>query len=135
MGTGQASVKRYNRQLRDTILTGRARPGLITSYEVGLDQAVEAYERFDRREDGWTKVLLHPGGVATEAPDRPRRAVAAGRRPAAGPLPSCGQATGSAPAQPALDPDAGRLIEVLTRAQGRSEEASVDRAGRVVVLA
>ena len=60
MGTGQAPVKRYNRQLRDLIITGRATPGLITSHEVGLDQAVDAYERFDRREDGWTKVLLHP---------------------------------------------------------------------------
>ena len=60
MGTGQAPVKRYNRQLRDLILTGRATPGLITSHEVGLDEAVDAYERFDRREDGWTKVLLHP---------------------------------------------------------------------------
>ncbi len=60
MGTGQAPVKRYNRQLRDLIVTGRANPGLIVSHEVGLDQAVDAYERFDNREDGWTKVLLKP---------------------------------------------------------------------------
>lgn len=60
MGTGQAPVKRYNRHLRDLILTGRATPGFIVSHEVGLDQAVDAYDRFDRRVDGYTKVLLHP---------------------------------------------------------------------------
>ncbi|MCW2668083.1 MAG: Alcohol dehydrogenase GroES domain protein, partial [Frankiales bacterium] len=60
MGTGQAPVKRYNRQLRDLILTGRATPGFIVSHEVGLDQAVDAYDTFDRRIDGYTKVLLKP---------------------------------------------------------------------------
>lgn len=61
MGTGQAPVKRYNRQLRDLILTGRAAPSFIVSHELGLDQAAEGYSRFDKREDGWTKVLLRPG--------------------------------------------------------------------------
>jgi len=60
MGTGQAPVKRYNRQLRDLIITGRATPSLIVSHELGLDEAVEGYRRFDEREDGWTKVLLRP---------------------------------------------------------------------------
>jgi glutathione-independent formaldehyde dehydrogenase len=61
MGTGQAPVKRYNRQLRDLIVTGRATPGWIVSHELGLDEAVEGYQHFDNRDDGWTKVLLHPG--------------------------------------------------------------------------
>jgi glutathione-independent formaldehyde dehydrogenase len=60
MGTGQAPVKRYNRQLRDLITAGRATPGRIVSHELGLDDAPDAYSRFDKREDGWTKVLLHP---------------------------------------------------------------------------
>jgi glutathione-independent formaldehyde dehydrogenase len=60
MGTGQAPVKRYNRQLRDLIITGRATPGWIVSHELSLDEAPEAYRRFDERQDGWTKVLLHP---------------------------------------------------------------------------
>jgi glutathione-independent formaldehyde dehydrogenase len=29
-----------------------------------LDQAGYAYEQFDKREDGWTKVILHPGKAA-----------------------------------------------------------------------
>lgn len=60
MGTGQAPVKRYNAELRDLILAGRANPGFIVSHEIGLDAAPDAYARFDAREDGWTKVLLHP---------------------------------------------------------------------------
>jgi glutathione-independent formaldehyde dehydrogenase len=61
MGTGQAPVKRYNRQLRDLIIAGRARPSFIVSHEVPLEYAPVAYQKFDDRIDGWTKVLLHPG--------------------------------------------------------------------------
>ena len=62
MGTGQAPVKRYNRQLRDLIITGRAKPSFIVSHEIGLDEAPDAYDKFDRRVDGYTKVLLKPHG-------------------------------------------------------------------------
>jgi glutathione-independent formaldehyde dehydrogenase len=55
MGTGQ-----YNRELRDLIVAGKARPSFIVSHELPLAEAPDAYERFDRREDDWTKVLLHP---------------------------------------------------------------------------
>ncbi|NAZ82966.1 alcohol dehydrogenase catalytic domain-containing protein [Kineococcus sp. R8] len=64
MGTGQAPVMRYNRQLRDLIVAGRARPGFIVSHELPLGQAPEGYAKFDAREDGWTKVLLHPGAAS-----------------------------------------------------------------------
>jgi glutathione-independent formaldehyde dehydrogenase len=60
MGTGQCPVKRYNRELRDLIISGRATPGQLVSHELSLDEAPDAYGRFDKREDGWTKVLLHP---------------------------------------------------------------------------
>jgi glutathione-independent formaldehyde dehydrogenase len=60
MGTGQAPVKRYNRELRDLIVAGRATPGWIVSHELSLDEAADGYDHFDKREDGWTKVLLHP---------------------------------------------------------------------------
>ncbi|MCY1144168.1 zinc-binding dehydrogenase [Actinoplanes sp. Pm04-4] len=60
MGTGQAPVKRYNRQLRDLIITGKAQPSFIVSHEIGLDKAPDAYDKFDKRIDGYTKVLLKP---------------------------------------------------------------------------
>ena len=60
MGHGQCPVKRYNRHLRDLITADRAAPGRIVSHELSLDDAPRAYDQFDKRVDGWTKVLLHP---------------------------------------------------------------------------
>lgn len=59
-GTGQCDVKRYNRQLRDMIIEGRADPTFLVSHRVGLEDAPEMYEKFDEREEGVTKVLLEP---------------------------------------------------------------------------
>ncbi len=60
MGTGQCNVKRYNRQLRDMIIEGRAKPSFVVSHELPLDQAPSAYDKFDKRIEGYTKVVLHP---------------------------------------------------------------------------
>jgi glutathione-independent formaldehyde dehydrogenase len=62
MGTGQCNVKRYNRYLRDLIIAGRATPSFVVSHELPLDQAPVAYEKFDKRVEGYTKVVLHPRG-------------------------------------------------------------------------
>lgn len=64
MGTGQCNVKRYNRQLRDLITAGRAKPSFVVSHEVPLEQAPDAYEKFDKRIEGYTKVILHPAATA-----------------------------------------------------------------------
>jgi glutathione-independent formaldehyde dehydrogenase len=61
MGTGQANVKRYNRYLRDLIIAGRAKPSFVVSKEVPLSEAPDAYEKFDKREEGYSKVVLKPG--------------------------------------------------------------------------
>jgi threonine dehydrogenase-like Zn-dependent dehydrogenase len=60
MGSGQANVKAYNRQLRDLIHAGRAEPSFLVSHHVGLNDAPDAYRHFDQRDEGWTKVVLHP---------------------------------------------------------------------------
>lgn len=60
LGTGQCNVKLYNAYLRDLIIAGRATPNFVVSHEVPLDDAPDAYVKFDRREDGYTKVILHP---------------------------------------------------------------------------
>jgi threonine dehydrogenase-like Zn-dependent dehydrogenase len=54
------NVKQYNRQLRNLIHRDKLHPRPIVSHELSLDQAPEGYQRFDDREDGWTKVILHP---------------------------------------------------------------------------
>jgi len=50
-----------NLQLRDLIHAGRAKPSFIVSHELKLEQAPDAYQHFDQRDHGWTKVILHPG--------------------------------------------------------------------------
>jgi len=60
LGTGQCNVKRYNRQLRDLIIEGRAKPSFVVSHELPLTDAPSAYEKFDKRVEGYTKVVLHP---------------------------------------------------------------------------
>ncbi|MEU6431132.1 glutathione-independent formaldehyde dehydrogenase [Microbispora sp. NPDC046973] len=63
MGNGQCNVKNYNRQLCTLIHQGKARPSWIVSHELDLDDAPGGYEHFDRRDPGWTKVVLHPAGI------------------------------------------------------------------------
>ncbi len=59
-GTGQAPVKRYNEHLRGLIIAGKATPSLLVSHELALTDAPDAYGKFDKRAEGYTKVLLHP---------------------------------------------------------------------------
>ncbi|KAJ5116600.1 hypothetical protein N7456_000948 [Penicillium angulare] len=62
LGTGQCNVKAYNRYLRDMIIAGKAKPSFVISHEIGLADAETAYHKFDKREDGYTKVIIHPNG-------------------------------------------------------------------------
>ncbi len=60
MGTGQCNVKRYNRYLRDLIISEVAKPSFVVSHEIKIDEAPNAYEKFDKRIEGYIKVLIHP---------------------------------------------------------------------------
>jgi glutathione-independent formaldehyde dehydrogenase len=60
MGSGQANVKAYNRQLRDLVAEGKAKPSFVVSHELPLQEAPDAYRHFDARDYGWTKVVLKP---------------------------------------------------------------------------
>jgi len=60
IGTGQANVKAYNRQLSRLIEHNRVKPSWIVSHELPLADAPVAYRNFDQRKDGWTKVVLKP---------------------------------------------------------------------------
>ncbi|KIW11948.1 hypothetical protein PV08_09221 [Exophiala spinifera] len=62
LATGQCNVKQYNRYLRDLIISGKAKPSFVVSHEIGIEDAETAYEKFDKRIDGYTKVLIHPNG-------------------------------------------------------------------------
>ena len=58
MGSGQAPVKKYNEYLRDLIVNGRAKPSQIVSHRIHIEDAPDAYDKFDKRIDGYTKVLI-----------------------------------------------------------------------------
>jgi glutathione-independent formaldehyde dehydrogenase len=58
IGSGQAPVKRYNEYLRDLIVNGRAKPSKLVSHHIRIDDAPHAYDMFDKRIDGYTKVLI-----------------------------------------------------------------------------
>ena len=60
LATGQCNVKRYNAYLRDMIGAGKAKPNFVVSHEVPLEDAPDAYDKFDKRIDGYTKVILKP---------------------------------------------------------------------------
>ncbi|MCJ1388178.1 hypothetical protein MMC18_001023 [Xylographa bjoerkii] len=62
LATGQCNVKKYNRYLRDLIIAGKAKPSFVVSHDIDIDDAPTAYEKFDKRIDGYTKVLIHPNG-------------------------------------------------------------------------
>lgn len=62
IGTGQCNVKKYNRYLRDMIISGQADPSFVVSHEIAIDEAPTAYDKFDKRIEGYTKVLIHPNG-------------------------------------------------------------------------
>jgi glutathione-independent formaldehyde dehydrogenase len=61
IGTGQTPVKRYVEFLRDLIIAGKAKPSQIISKRLSLAEAPDAYQRFDERAEGYTKVVLKPG--------------------------------------------------------------------------
>ena len=60
IGMGRDHDERYNGRLRDMIVTGQARPSTIVSHHLTLDEAPDAYRRFDERRDGYLKVVLRP---------------------------------------------------------------------------
>jgi threonine dehydrogenase-like Zn-dependent dehydrogenase len=53
-------TQKYNRYLRDLIIAGRAKPSFVVSHNISLADAPMAYEKFDKRVEGYTKVLIHP---------------------------------------------------------------------------
>jgi len=44
------------------IIAGKAKPSFVVSNHIGIDEAPDAYDKFDKRILGYTKVLIHPNG-------------------------------------------------------------------------
>lgn len=39
-------------------MNGRAKPSQIVSHRINIEEAPDAYDKFDKRIDGYTKVLI-----------------------------------------------------------------------------
>ncbi len=61
IGMGRDHDKRYMEALRDLIIAGRAKPSVVVTQRLPLADAPEAFARFDRREEGYIKIVLDPG--------------------------------------------------------------------------
>jgi threonine dehydrogenase-like Zn-dependent dehydrogenase len=59
---GNCNHRRYVPGLLSRIATGGADPTTVWTQQEGMPAVLEAYEAFDRREAGWTKVTLELGG-------------------------------------------------------------------------
>lgn len=60
--TGICNHRRYIPDLVDLVRAGVVDPGGVLTQSAGVSSAIDAYEHFDRRESGWTKVELEPVG-------------------------------------------------------------------------
>jgi glutathione-independent formaldehyde dehydrogenase len=60
IGTGSHPGRCYAETLRSLIVSGRARPGFMVTHHLPLEEAVDAYRRYDARQPGYIKVILRP---------------------------------------------------------------------------
>lgn len=58
--TGQAHVQKYMRPLLERIQRGEIDPSVIITHRMRLDQAPEAFAKFNRKEDRCVKIVLTP---------------------------------------------------------------------------
>jgi glutathione-independent formaldehyde dehydrogenase len=55
---GRDDDERWNRKLRDMIVSGAAKPSRVVSHRISINEAPAAFAKFDAREDGYIKVVL-----------------------------------------------------------------------------
>ena len=118
IGTGQCNVKAYNRQLRDLISTGRAKPSFIVSHELPLERGAEGLPALRRARRG-----LDQGGPQARRVTEPIR----GGRPFARPLASLPTGSRIEDAMPIYDYDCARVRAV----HGDAADGAVPRPMRL----
>jgi threonine dehydrogenase-like Zn-dependent dehydrogenase len=60
INAGACHHRKYIPMLLDKVMTGEVDPSKILTNEENLSSAIDAYESFDKREEGWMKVRLIP---------------------------------------------------------------------------
>lgn len=57
---GQTNMHKYLRPLLDSIEEGKIDPSFVISHRLTIDEAPQAYEKFNTEKDTWRKVVLKP---------------------------------------------------------------------------
>ena len=65
INAGNCNHRKYIPQLLEKVKSGEVDPSKILTNEEKLTSAIDAYESFDKREDGWMKVMLKTTTTAT----------------------------------------------------------------------
>ena len=60
---GNCNHRKYIPELVRMVASGAVDPTAILTHDQPLTSAIEAFERFDQREEGWIKVELEPAGA------------------------------------------------------------------------
>ena len=60
INAGNCPHRRYLPHLVELVTSGAVDPTAILSHKISFGSALEAYEKFDQREEGWIKVELRP---------------------------------------------------------------------------
>ncbi len=60
---GNCNHRRYIPELVQLVRTGAVDPATVITQGTDVPGVLEAYESFDRRESGWTKVTLDPSAA------------------------------------------------------------------------
>ena len=60
---GNCNHRKYIPELVRMVASGAVDPTVILTHDQPLTSAIEAFERFDQREEGWIKVELEPAGT------------------------------------------------------------------------
>ncbi|CCG03769.1 alcohol dehydrogenase [Blastococcus saxobsidens] len=60
MKMGNCNHRRYIPDLLDLVRTGAIDPSTVLTQVEDLPTVLDAYETFDQRQSGWTKVVLGP---------------------------------------------------------------------------
>lgn len=71
IGCGQAPVQKYWKDLLEQIRSGKFDPTLIVTHRFPLDEIVDVYQRFDKKEAGIIKVYLQTQYSGPPAPGTP----------------------------------------------------------------
>jgi threonine dehydrogenase-like Zn-dependent dehydrogenase len=61
---GNCNHRKYIPQLLEFVQSGTADPSKILTHSAPLMNALDAYKQFDKRQEGWIKVMLEPAAAA-----------------------------------------------------------------------